>query len=665
MTGAPRFIRLVLSLFVVLLAGVTSLGAAGAEEEAGGARGVYVAEQGRIIPPAEVDIASYIASIDYGYPDPAGELGISLYSGHRQVSIHGQEEILQIGIQGRRTLFEDLPVLNLCFLIDSSGSMSEKDKVQWAKEAFDLFLDRLRPQDILSIVTFSDKAEVLLPSTRVGEIVERKELRERVHRVTAQGSSSLETGLRAGYRQVLAGYRPDQVNRVLLISDGLADQEEALELVESYRGRGVSLSTISVGMNCDLKVMKNLAKRGAGSSRFISNPEKMAEIFATDLDRMVVPIAYDLDIDVEISAGVEILGTWGYEHRVSGNRIHYSLPALHHRDYETILIQVRTPEGQIPGRKELLRVKLGFSDRAGHLQTCGPYSLWVNYADSSIAASGIADPMVLKSGTMLHTAQNLEAVGFLYYSSQGKAGDVNRLNRSSWHNADIQQDDSVERVVRSELLEVNAMLRANRQRCLDLAEDIKKEISNARLRLGEDCFEEELVISRKYIEILGGELRLGQPVISRLLAEEEMQRQIPEEGSRKQLEDLAEEFALGLRSRARGRIAFFGFTTGDGASTSLQRRAEGIARSRLAELPGFDIMAGRDIEETLARLEIPRQNLLDNEVALKVGDALDADYLLVGRIVEMSASVVVFGKLLDSRSGAVISVAQTILDREN
>jgi len=663
MTEAPRFIRLILSLFVVLLAAVPSLSAGGAEEEAGGARGAYVAEQGRIIPPDEVDIASYIASIDYSYPDPPDDLGVSLYSGHRQVSIHGQEEILQIGIQGRRTPFEDLPVLNLCFLFDSSGSMSEKDKIQWAKEAFDLFLDRLRPQDILSVVTFSDEAEVLLPSTRVGELMERKELRERVQRVTAQGFSSLEAGLMAGYQQLLLGYRSEQVNRVLLVSDGLGEPERAMELVQDYRRRGISLSTISVGMNCDLKVMKNLAKRGAGSSRFISNPEKMAEIFGTDLDRMVVPIAYELDIDVEISAGVEILGTWGYEHRVSGNRIHYSLPALHHRDYETILIQVRTPEGQIPGRKELFRLKLAYSDREGVPHVPGPYSLLVDFTDSSIAAGGIADPMVLKSGTMLHTAQNLEVIGFLYYWSQGKAGDLNRLNRSSWHNTDIQQENQVESVVRSELLETNSALRANKQRCLDLAEDIKKEISNTRLRLGEDCFEEELTISKKYIEILGGELLLGQPVISRLLADEEIRSQVSEKSSYGKLEDLAEEFALGLKGRVGGRIAFFGFAAE--ADDSLQRRADSITRLRLAGLAGFHFIGESDIEEALERLEVKRQSLLDNELALKVGNALDADYLLVGRILEMPASVVVFGKLLDSHSGAVVSVAQTILDRED
>ena len=147
---------------VVLLLPSPLLGAGGAEEEAGSDRGAYVAEQGRSSPPEEIEIGSYVASVDYGYPDPSGDFGVTLYCGHRQVSTAGQEEIIQVGIQGRRTPFEELPVLNLSFVIDSSGSMSEKDKIEWAKEAFDLFLGRLRRQDILSVVIFSEEAEVLL-----------------------------------------------------------------------------------------------------------------------------------------------------------------------------------------------------------------------------------------------------------------------------------------------------------------------------------------------------------------------------------------------------------------------------------------------------------------------------------------------------------------------
>jgi len=658
-----RSILAVVILAVVLLVPSEFLGAGGAREESESDRGVYVAAQGRIIMPEEIDIGSYIASVDYGYPNPIGDFGVTLYSGHRQISMAGQEEIIQIGIQGERIRFEDLPVLNMAFVFDSSGSMSEKDKIAWAKDAFDLFLRRLRRQDILSVVTFAEGAKLLLPSTRVGNITDRKRLLDKVNTVIAEGASSLEAGLNAGYEQVLANYRPEHVNRVLLISDGLGNLEEAAEVVKAYLKRGISLSTISVGMNCDLNTMSELSNHGAGSSRFISNPEKMAEIFSTDLDRMVVPIAYDLAIELELTRGAELLGTWGYDHRISGDRIHYSLPALHHRDYETILVLVRLPARQVAGRKDIARLKLSYDDRTGTRHAMGPYSLTVDYTDSSIAAGGISDPNVLKAGTILHTAQALEAIGFLYYLSQKKAQELSRLNRLSWHASDVPQENRIEAAVASENAETSGAIRANKQRCLDLAEAIKKEISNTHLRLGEEFFSDELTIVRKYIEILGRELRLAQPVISRLLADDEIQGKEITGGNRKQLEDLAEELTLGLEGRSGGSIAFFGFTTGNGEVTSLQYTADRIARTRLAKLEKFNIIDEPAIARALAQLEVLPQSLLDNTVALKAGGLLKADFLLIGRIVEMPNSTVVFGKLLDQRSGAVQSVAQIILPK--
>ena len=650
---------------VVLLLPSALLGAGGAEEEAGSDRGAYVAEQGRIIQPEEIDIGSYVASVDYGYPDPSGDFGVTLYSGHRQVSTAGQEEIIQVGIQGRRTPFEELPVLNLSFVIDSSGSMSEKDKIEWAKEAFDLFLGRLRRQDILSVVIFSEEAEVLLEATRAENIRDRKGLRDRVHAVLAEGRSNPETGLVAAYAQVQRNYRPQHVNRVLLISDGLGSPEKALEIVQRYQKQGISLSTISVGMNCDLNTMKRLSKKGTGSSRFISNPEKMVEIFSTDLDRMVVPIAYDLALELELTRGTELLGTWGYNHRVSGNTIHYTLPALHHRDYETILVQVRLPPRQVRGRMEIARLKLTYTDRAGAQHTMKPISLSVDYTDSSIAAGGISDPTVLKAGTMLHTAHGLETIGFLYYLSQKTAQGMARINKLSWHATDVPQEGRIETAVASEKMETTAAIRANKQRCLDLAEALKKEIGNTHLRLDEETFPEELAIVRKYIEILGRELRLGAPLISRMLADEEIQAREITGGAHKQLTDLVEELALGLEELPGGSIAFFGFSSGEGEVTSLQFTADRIARTRLSELRDFRFIGEPAVSQALAQLEVSPQSLLDNTIALKVGTALNADYLLVGRIVEMSSSIVVFGKLLDRRSGAVRSVAQALLAKED
>jgi uncharacterized protein YegL len=659
-----------LSVLLILLLSVAAvfqparLTAGGASQESESSRGLYVAGQGQIIPPDQIDIGSYISSVDYNYPDPSGEFGITLYSGHHQVSTAGQEEIIQIGIQGTRTPFEELPVLNVAFVFDSSGSMSQKDKIEWAKESFALLLRRLRPQDILAVVSFAEEARVLQPATRVEEIGNPQLLSTQVQQILAEGQSKLEAGLAAGYQQVEKNFRPEQVNRVIFISDGLGDPDDALALVQEYRKQGISLSTVTVGLNCDLDTMNRLSKKGAGSSRFIANREKMEEIFSSGLDRMAVPIAYDLSIELQLNRGVELVGTWGYEHEVQGNTIHYNLPALHHRDYETMLAQVRLPSRRFSGSQAIASVKVAFTKRNGAAAVMGTYSLELEYTNSTITAGGIADPTVLKAGTMLHTAQVLEAIGTLYYSKPQINQQQARLNRSAWRNTGVEQEQPLATTLSQEQGENNQTIRANQQRCLDLAEAIKKEIYNTHLRLDEEIFADELTILRKYIEILGNEMRLSATLIARLLADEEIHLTDGGDDIQIQLQDLIKELTFVLEERSGVRVAFAGFATG-GEESTLQRQVEGLARTRLRELSNLQVLPEAAVERELEEMELSREDLLDNDVALKVARRLESDYLLVGRIMEMSASVVVFGKLLNRSSGSVESVAQTIVPKEN
>jgi hypothetical protein len=329
-----------------------------------------------------------------------------------------------------------------------------------------------------------------------------------------------------------------------------------------------------------------------------------------------------------------------------------------------MLAQVRLPSRQIAGRQTIATVKVSFIKRNGSEGSMGPYSLDVEYIESSIAAGGIADPTVLKAGTMLHTAQGLEAIGTLYYSNPQKNQQLSRLNRSAWRNAEVEQEQLLATTLAQQQGENREATRANQQRCLDLAEAIKKEINNTHLRLDEEIFTDELTIVRKYIEILGNELHLSAALIARLLADQEIYLATESSGTYTQLEDLIDELTFVLAEQSGMRVVFAGFDM-EGKENSIQRLAEGMARKRLRELDDLLMVSEIELQQVLADMDISRQNLLDNDLAFKVGTRLNSDYLLVGRIMEMPTSVVVFGKLLNRRSGSVESVAQTIISKGN
>jgi Ca-activated chloride channel family protein len=213
----PRAL-LVGALFVGL---AFSASCAGAAQSGGSAtRGRYLAGRGIIVPPEEVYTDSYIASIDYKYPQPETNIGVYLYNSSAQMNRRGQEGILQIGLQGKRLPFDSLPPMNLAFVIDTSDSMNEEDKIAWVRESMAVFMNKIRDTDSLALVSFNDTARVLFESTRMDSPEKRRRFLDAVNGLRPEGGTDLEAGLKAGYEQVLANYREASVNRVFFFSDG-------------------------------------------------------------------------------------------------------------------------------------------------------------------------------------------------------------------------------------------------------------------------------------------------------------------------------------------------------------------------------------------------------------------------------------------------------------
>ena len=135
------FIRV---FFLLIIIAGQMAWAGGMKEKVSEERGEYIVAKGRIIPPDEIYEDSYVLAVDFQYPDPEGAFGVRFFSGNRQVSTGGQDEIILIGIQGRRFTYEDLPIMNQAFVIDKSGSMYQKDKMNWVKESFDVYMNKVK-----------------------------------------------------------------------------------------------------------------------------------------------------------------------------------------------------------------------------------------------------------------------------------------------------------------------------------------------------------------------------------------------------------------------------------------------------------------------------------------------------------------------------------------
>jgi TolB-like protein len=648
--------------FVLLLIALLAEGAwAGGEQEAaaGAARGKYLAGQGIIIPSEEVHINSYIASIDYRYPNPVEDLGITLYSGHYQLSSSGQDEVIHIGIQGKKLGFENLPPMNLAFVIDKSGSMSASDKMGWVKDAFDIFIERVRDIDFVSLVVFDATASVVFPSTQMKTRDRRLEFKAAVGSVEPGGGTNLREGLELGYQQVLANFRTDYINRVLFLTDGVGDSTGIMDMAEAYKEMGINVSTIGVGLDFDLNLMVELSKRGGGSSRFISDRQEMEETFGSELDRMVAPVARNLEMTLEFLHPVEVLGTWGYQNRVEGNRIFYAQDTLHHRDYETILAHVHIPKQELAGAQDLVRFSVEYEDLEGEKHRSGPHVLQVEYVEMEHPVAGFSNAMVLQSGTMLHFAQDLRMIGDLYYSSEEQIEEINKMRDELWRAGDVAYEDvSSPKIVSLEKEVVSKMNRA-----INMTVALKKELNNARLRLDNEGFDDEIEILERYIEILGEELEWALPRVTAAARDIEISPPTQKRSLQDNLDSLFREMTLDLKLKERGTIAVSGFTTKAGTPSALLDLLNETAIVQIGRIDTLTLVEREKLDALLEEQALALSDLMDTTKAIEVGKFLAANYIVTGSVIEMAATVVIFGRIINVESGEVESVAQVIVPR--
>ena len=650
-------------LMIFLFAPLTGWCGGGQEAAASSSgRGKYLAGQGIIIPASEVHINSYIAHIDYNYPDPPEELGVTLYSGHRQISIQGQEELVQIGIQGRKLEFEELPPLNLAFVIDKSGSMSAANKMDWVKDAFGIFIERVRDIDFVSLIVFDNSAKVVFPSTQMKSRDRRLEFRKAVNSIRTGGGTNLVDGLELGYQQVLANYRSEYTNRVLFLTDGVGESGGLLDMAETYRELGINVSTIGVGTDFDLELMVELARRGGGSSRFIAGREEMEETFGSELDRMVVPVARHLEMTLEFLQPVEILGTWGYSNRIAGQTIHYAQKTLHHRDYETILAEVRVLPGGDPGSRDLARFTIEYEDLQGNRHRSGPHALAVEFVDSEQPVAGYSSGSVLQSGTMLRFAQKLQTIGELYYSCREQIEEINRSRDELWRQRG--GDTAYDELFSPEIRTLEKAVASKMQRAIDLTVEMKKELANARLRLDNEGFDDEIGILDRYIDILGAELQWDQPQVTTAKSDLEIRPGVPKRSLQDHLSNLFREMTLELNRIQGGVVAVSGFATKAGKPAGLVDLLNEMAMIEFGRIDTLTLVERNKLDELLAEQELALSDLMDTENAIEIGKFLAADYIVTGSVIEMASTVVVFGRVINVATAEVESVAQVILPKD-
>jgi Mg-chelatase subunit ChlD len=364
---APSF-SLKLCLLLALLSCALG-GAAQAQEgasSAAAARTRYLSETGLLPSSREVAVEEFVNYHRHqiGRPRAGEAVALDVRWGNDQMAAE-REAVLQVGFS--TALANDrqqLPPINLALVIDKSGSMAAADKLSRVKAALLVLVSQLRETDVLAIVVFDSVAEVLLPARA---LTDREAVKQLIRGLEPGSATNIHAGLMLGYQEALKNYRKDATNRVVLLTDGIANQgvTDPARIAQDSLGfndRGVDLSTIGVGLDLNKDLLRQLAKSGRGLFHFVADAQDIDKVFLKEFQSLVAPVASTPNVTIEYDAGLELAQLYGYEPQSRAHGLTLKLDNMNQGLTHVVLLRFRLARGRAANAPLPVKVRFTYYD---------------------------------------------------------------------------------------------------------------------------------------------------------------------------------------------------------------------------------------------------------------------------------------------------------------
>jgi Ca-activated chloride channel family protein len=237
--------------------------------------------------------------------------------------------------------------LNLSLVLDRSGSM-QGAKMEHCKRAAGFAISHLAAVDRASVVTFDAQVEVVVPHRAVDE---KEEILAALDPIRPRSTTNLSGGWLQGASFVEEAREEGSVNRVLLLTDGLAnegvtDSEQLAEIAQALRSRGVQTTCIGFGADFAEDLLRALADAGGGNFHYIRTPEEAPAIFGRELAELLAVAAQNVRLRVAPGRGVTVVGVVNpYPLRAIDGGLEVDMGDLLMGDTRSCLIQLEVRKG--------------------------------------------------------------------------------------------------------------------------------------------------------------------------------------------------------------------------------------------------------------------------------------------------------------------------------
>ena len=361
--------------------------------------------------PEEIAVEEFVNYHKHRLPLPKSGQAVAMDTrwGNAEISRSQREAVLQIGFTtaevNERT---DLRPLNLVLVIDKSGSMADEDKMSRVKDSLRTMLTKLRPDDIVAIVAFDSSAQVLYPARAIGN---GDDVRRAIDCLQPDGSTNLHAGLMLGYAEAKKYFRSGATNRVILLTDGIANTGITTPSFIVYdskvqNAQGIDLSTIGVGLDLNNDLLRTLARSGRGLYHFISDYKDINKVFVNEVQSLISSVAKDVQVRIEYGPGLQLEKIYGYQPGIANGKISITLDDMNNGLTQVVMAKFRTDS---VGTTLPVKVRLTYFDVRRKCKVEEVQELQLVPAERD-ASELLADVEVKKNYTIAELADSLFAM---------------------------------------------------------------------------------------------------------------------------------------------------------------------------------------------------------------------------------------------------------------
>ena len=275
-----------------------------------------------------------------------------------------QTTFVKVGLTGfKMSSKADRAPVNVSLVLDKSGSMSGT-KIAKAKEAAIWAVRRLDSNDIVSVVVYDSTVRVLVPATK---LTDKEAVCRKIREINSGGSTALFAGVSKGAAELRKFIDRNRVNRVILLSDGLANvgpkTPSALgELGTSLIKEGISVSTMGLGLGYNEDLMARLARRSDGNHIFIEKAEDLAKVFNFEFDHVLSVVAQEVSITINVSPEIRPVRVLGREAEINGRRVIVHLNQLYSEQEKYVMLEVELPATKAGRIRQIAQVDVSYAN---------------------------------------------------------------------------------------------------------------------------------------------------------------------------------------------------------------------------------------------------------------------------------------------------------------